>query len=185
MIVDLQERVLPAPADTVGRLLDEILDPASSMWPAPPWFALVLDRGLEVGSRGGHGPIRYEVTGYRPGTWVRFRFHPAIGLDGYHEFAVRELPEGTELRHLIVAHPHGRMRWLWPLVVRWLHQAVLQDLFDNAERAATGRVRTPSRWSPWVRLLRRALARRAPELSRAPRADRLSGQPSDSSRSRT
>jgi hypothetical protein len=42
----------------------------------------------------------------------------------------------------------------WPLAVRWLHDALIEDLLDNAELAATGTVRRPARWSPWVRMLR-------------------------------
>jgi hypothetical protein len=174
MIVNLQERVIDAPADVVGQLVDGFLDPATSIWPAPPWFPIQLDQGLAVGSRGGHGPIRYEVVGYRPGSWVRFRFDPRIGIEGYHELIVREVAGGTELRHLIVAKTHGQMRWRWPLVVRWLHEAVLQDLLDNAERAATGAVRRPYRWTAYVRLLRRVLGR-----------EKLTGQPTVSSQSRT
>ncbi len=38
--------------------------------------------------------------------------------------------------------------------MRWLHDAVVEDLFDRAERAlGTGPAR-PARWSPWVRALR-------------------------------
>ncbi|WP_206062902.1 hypothetical protein [Nocardioides piscis] len=43
-----------------------------------------------------------------------------------------------------------------PLAVRWFHEALMQDLFDNAERQVTGTVAgRPARWSPWVRALRR------------------------------
>ncbi|MEV7907606.1 hypothetical protein AB0P04_38905, partial [Streptomyces anulatus] len=56
----------------------------------------------------------------------------------------------------IVGTVEGRMAVLWPLVIRWMHEALVHDLFDNAERAATGRMsRRPARWSLWVRLLRR------------------------------
>jgi hypothetical protein len=143
-------------------ILDAMADPAVSIWPAPPWSPLRLDAGLRPGSRGGHGAIRYEVAGHEPGRWTRFTFHPALGLDGYHELTVRAVPDGTEITHLIVATLRGRMRWLWPLAVRWLHEAVLHDLLDNWERAATGTVRSPARWSLWVRFLRRTVARREP-----------------------
>jgi hypothetical protein len=51
---------------------------------------------------------------------------------------------------------HRRMRWAWPLMVRWLHEALVQDLFDNAERRVTGTLAgRRARWSPWVRAMRR------------------------------
>ncbi|WP_412543872.1 hypothetical protein R8Z50_15690 [Longispora sp. K20-0274] len=88
---------------------------------------------------------------------MRFAFEPGRGLDGHHEF--RLTPQGAgaaQLTHTIDATVTGRMRILWPLVIRWMHEALVGDLFDNAERAATGRIAgRPARWSPWVRLLRR------------------------------
>jgi hypothetical protein len=171
MVTNVHHRVVPAPIGVVGPILDDMLSPGRSVWPSPPWSPLRLDRGLEVGSRGGHGAIRYEVVDHRPGRSVRFRFHPALGV-GYHELTVHEAPEGTEVRHLLVADLHGRMRWLWPLAVRWLHDAVIRDLLDNWERAATGTVRTPNRWSPWVRLLRLGLVRDRPAPD-----DRPTGEP--------
>ncbi|MEM1418366.1 MAG: SRPBCC family protein, partial [Myxococcota bacterium] len=47
----------------------------------------------------------------------------------------------------------------WSLVVRPLHDALIEDAFDNAERALTGDVARPARWSLRVRLLRRVLDR--------------------------
>ena len=36
-----------------------------------------------------------------------------------------------------------------------LHDVVVEDLFDNAEREVTGSVIRPTSWSPRVRVLRR------------------------------
>ena len=36
-----------------------------------------------------------------------------------------------------------------------LHDVVVEDLFDNAERETTGTVVRPATWSPRVRVLRR------------------------------
>jgi hypothetical protein len=42
----------------------------------------------------------------------------------------------------------------WPLIFRPLHEALIEDSLDDAERALGGE--PPAReWSPWVRLLRR------------------------------
>lgn len=118
-----------------------------------------FDRPLGVGARGGHGPIRYTVEEYRPGQRVVFRFlRPAL-VRGTHALEVLEAQEGVVVRHTVEATP-GWCGWLlWPLVFRWLHDALVEDALDNAERALTGRVRSPARWSPWVRLLRRLFPR--------------------------
>jgi hypothetical protein len=154
---NVQRRIVPAPAANVGRLIDELADPAVSVWPSPAWPPLVLDRGLQVGSRGGHGPIRYAVTAHEPGRSLTLAFAPGSGLDGWHELAVSPQEGGRSLLvHTISASTHGRMRWAWPLMVRWLHEALVQDLFDNAERRVTGTLAgRRARWSPWVRAIRR------------------------------
>ena len=47
------------------------------------------------------------------------------------------------------------MRLMFSAVVEPLHDAVVEDLFDNAERETTGTVVRPATWSPRVRVLRR------------------------------
>lgn len=153
---NIQHRVIKAPADALGVLLDRFASPDDLLWPSPAWFPVILDSGLALGSHGGHGPIRYHVSSYEPGRRVRFEFEPGMGLDGYHELAITEEgPDRCRLTHTISAGLSGRMVLLWPLVIRWLHEALLQDLLDNAEVAVTGRLARPrARWSWWVRLLR-------------------------------
>jgi hypothetical protein len=155
---NIQHRLIDAPAEKLGTLLDQMATPDDRVWPAPAWSRLVLDAGLTPGSRGGHGLIRYSVAEYEPGRRIRFSFEPGLGLDGYHELLITtEGPNRCRLAHTIAATVEGRMRLLWPLMIRWMHEALLQDLLDNAEHAATGRLRGQrSRWSLWVRLLRRA-----------------------------
>lgn len=156
MVRNVHERRIDAPAEVVGALVDRLGGGDDPLWPTPAWVPMELDRPLAVGADGGHGPVRYGVSQYEPGRRVRFTFHPGLGLEGYHEFTV--VPEGAQrcrLRHVGVVALRGQARVLWPLAIRWLHDAVLEDLLDNAEQAATGRVRQPARWSWWVRRLRR------------------------------
>jgi hypothetical protein len=189
MISNVQSRWIAAPIEVVGPLLDRLADPEDGTWAPPPWPRLRMDRGLEVGSQGGHAPIRYRVTGYQPGRWLRCQFSDRMGVDGYHEFTVRELDGGTEVSHLLVGGLHGRMRLVWPLVIRWLHEALLGDLLDGWERRATGDVRRPYRWSPWVRLVIRARStrlggRRRGDVAPAGRDGSTGSQPTVSSQSR-
>ncbi|MBG0833163.1 SRPBCC family protein [Planomonospora sp. ID67723] len=155
---NIQHRLIDAPAERLSTLLDRLGTDGDRLWPKPAWPPLILDAGLTPGSRGGHGPIRYSVTDYEPGRRVRLAFDPATGIDGYHELLVTaEGPERCRLTHTLTGTAQGRMRMLWPLVIRWMHEALMHDLFDNAERIAAGRLsRRPARWSLWVRLLRRA-----------------------------
>ena len=157
---NIQSRVIDASPSSVGALLDTLVSPGQSVWPDKSWPALALDNGLNPGSRGGHSAIHYRVAEYEPGRRLRLVFEPDTGIDGYHEFVVtEEALARTRMTHVIAADVSGRMIWMWPLVIRWMHEALLHDLFDNAERAATGTLSgAAARWSPWVRLLRRVRA---------------------------
>lgn len=162
MIENVHVRMLPPRGDWVER--------AVAAWPSKHWPPLVLDRPLGVGADGGHGFVRYRCTAYEPGQRVEFTFTRFI--TGTHAFEV--VPGGV--RHVITGHPTGWMRLGWPLAVRWLHDALIEDLLDNLSAEAEGGATQPreaasgqfntagvafhrSRWSWWVRVLR-AVARR-------------------------
>jgi hypothetical protein len=162
MIRNVHSRELPVPVSEVGPLLDGLLEPGS-VWPSAGWPTLRLDRGLVVGSAGGHGPIRYRVTGYQPGRRLEFRFDPSMGVDGTHvfELSAGPQPESTLVRHTLTGRPTFTGRLRWAFAIRWLHDALLEDLLDNVAVAVGHPPARPARWSPWVRLVRRAVGRRA------------------------
>lgn len=165
MIANVHERILPPDADP-GSLLDRLATPADPLWPVADWPAMRFDRPLGVGGRGGHGPVRYEVDGYLPGRWVRFRFTAPRGFDGFHEYRVLDGPAGAPvLRHTLVMRTTGPARLSWPLAYRPLHDALIEDSMARA----TGE--DPPRWSRRVRVLR-SLARVSasrPTPTRGPR----------------
>jgi hypothetical protein len=132
-MLNRQSRQLPTPAARAAAALDDLID----LWPAPPWPALKLDSGLTVGSRGGHGPIRYTVSA-REKNRIRFDFDPRIGLVGYHELRIEPTGNGgCRIVDTLAGHARGRMRLLWPVMFRWLHEDLMHDLFDNVERHLT------------------------------------------------
>jgi hypothetical protein len=154
-MINMQRRVIAAPVTVLGRLHDRLAGPDDPLWPATDGEPIRLDRPLGVGASGGHGPFHYTVVAYEPGLRVRFEFSAGSPLHGYHELWVRPVGrDHAEMVHILVAQARGAMLLLWPLATRWLHQALIAELLDNAERAATGTVRHPARPSMWVRLLR-------------------------------
>ncbi len=157
---NVHERHIGASAERVGAVLETLATEHDQVWPGATWAPMVLDRGLEPGSRGGHDGIRYTVTAHEPGRLVEFAFDRSTGIAGTHALTVVDLGDGTSLlRHVLEGRAHGAMVLLWPLAVRWAHDALVEDAFDLVEAALAVGPTVPARWSLWVRLLRTALPR--------------------------
>ncbi|MCM2576924.1 SRPBCC family protein [Streptomyces meridianus] len=153
-VLNIHERALPVPVAEAGALIDTLAGDDDLLWPAGRWPAMRLDGPLEVGARGGHGPVRYRVIAAVPSRWVRFSFTRPVGFHGFHEFAVFDATGGSTLRHTLAMRTRGLARLQWPLLYRPLHDALLEDCLDLAERRLAGRTSYPARWSPTVRMLR-------------------------------
>jgi hypothetical protein len=180
MIYNVHERRIAAPVHEVGALLGSLGSPDDRLWPDDRWPPLELDAPLGPGAAGGHADIRYTVTEYRPGGRVVFAFDPPTGLVGTHRFEVEAHPDGgSVLRHVLEAQPRGSMRLLAPLAVRWLHDALIEDALDRAERSLGVGPARPARWSPYVRALRALVLPHAPvrEVPVPQHAAALSGLP--------
>ncbi|MFJ3514936.1 MULTISPECIES: SRPBCC family protein [unclassified Streptomyces] len=155
-VYNVHERLITAKESEVGALIDTLAcGEDDRLWPGRVWEEMEFDRPLGVGAMGGHGPVRYTVAAYVPGTWVRFTFTGPRGFHGFHEFTVLPVDaERTALRHTIAMRITGLARITWPLAFRSAHDAVLEDCLDLAELACTGTIARKARWSPYVRLLR-------------------------------
>lgn len=159
MVRNIHERALVAadPA-AVAALIDGLGSAGDRLWPIGRWPAIRLDGPLAVGARGGHGPIRYAVSDYEPGRRACFRFAPDQ-FDGHHWAEVTTLDGRVVLRHVLQARPRGAMRLLWPVAIRWLHDALIEDALDRAVAGLDGGEPQPRRLCRWVRVLRAALRR--------------------------
>ena len=173
-VLNVHRRLVPVDPETVAPLLDGLSGPDDRLWPHHRWPAMRLDPGLEKGAVGGHGPVRYRVDEYVPGRRVRFGFDPARGIArgfrGHHELEIVATDGGTELRHVIEARCSLSAWARWIVVIRPLHDALMEDALDRAERETTGRPPGDRPLSWWVRLLRAAGRPRA-------RASRSEGSP--------
>jgi len=153
-ISNVHERVLTADPAHVGALIDSLTSPNDKLWPRRSWPAMKFDRPLGVGAVGGHGPIRYAVEAYEPGQRVCFRFTAPRGFNGTHGFEVELLNgERTRLRHVLQMNTTGPAILTWPLVFRPLHDALIEDSLDQAERSL-GLAPESKGWSPVVKMLR-------------------------------
>jgi hypothetical protein len=159
-VLNVHRRVLAAPKVQAATLIDQLGARNDLLWPHDSWPRMRFDRDLQVGARGGHGPIRYAVAEYDPGRRVVFRFERPRGFDGTHGFEL--LPRtsgGCELVHTLAMEARGMAAPRWALVFGPLHDALMEDALDRAS-ALTGTPFRPARWSPWVRVLRAALRTR-------------------------
>ncbi len=105
-------------------------------------------------------------------TNIHERFLPAppdeIGLEVQPAIGPAGEP-GCSMRHTIEGRTHGPMRFLWPLLVRWLHDQVLEELLDRAESHARGQTITTAKPAMWIRLLRRITPSDRADADRAAR----------------
>ena len=149
-IHNTHHRVIAASAAQVGQLLDTLGSAQDQVWPIPQWPAVKLDRPLQVGATGGHGPIRYHVSEYEPGRRIRFQFEP--DWNGYHECKITALgPHQCQLSHVIAADPGWSFSLRWLALIRPMHDALIEDLFDRVE-SHFAPVAQPQFWSAGVRL---------------------------------
>ena len=151
-IANIHERKISAPVNDIGALLDTVSSSYDKMWPHEIWPTIKFDRPLETGAIGGHGPVRYTVASYSPGKSIKFTF--TKHFNGYHEITLEKIDETVSLiRHTIKAKTTGLKTITWLLVIRPLHNALIEDLFDKVEMQSSGNPR-PKSWGVWVRLLR-------------------------------
>jgi uncharacterized protein YndB with AHSA1/START domain len=154
---NVHSRELSAPAERVWELVAGLASDHDELWPTERWptSPIEFDRPLGVGAKGGHGLIRYEVERYEPGRRVVFRFEPGSGLDGLHALEVEPLgAHRSRLTHTLDCRLEWKLRPLYRVLIK-AHDALVEDLLDNAERAVGGR---PLPSLPLPRLVRVANA---------------------------
>ncbi len=175
MVKNVHERLLNTPLSIskAGELIDRLgKGRDDALWPTGHWPPILFDRPLGVGAVGGHGPIRYFVEAYEPGKSIRFRFTAPRGFVGTHGFDVEAVkPEVLWFRHTLTMRLEGAALLSWPLVYRWLHDALIEDALDRAEANCSFLPVKKKHWSLWVRLLRH-LATYSMPLKRAPKRHR-------------
>jgi hypothetical protein len=153
-ITNTHQRIIHQPTSAVAELFNTLTSKNDLMLTTDKWPAMKLDNGLMVGSKGGHGPIRYTVEAYSPGEFIQFRFSKPRGFHGFHRFDIVAIDkQTTEIRHVIDMNTSGLALLTWPLVIRWLHNALIEDAFDKTENHFLSQKKTTP-WNAWVKFLR-------------------------------
>ncbi len=154
-MLNVHERRFPgATVQELTELVHTLGSDDDRLWPhgSTRWPPMRMSGPLAELPRGGHGFVRYHVIEHQPGRATTFRFDDDLGLPGVHRFEVLDDGPAPGLRHVIDARPVGSMRLAWPLAVRWLHDALIEEAFDGVEvrLGLRDQLRRPG---PWVRFL--------------------------------
>jgi hypothetical protein len=156
-VINVHTRIIAQPKAEIVKLFKTLASENDQMLATDKWPRMKLDRGLRVGSKGGHAMITYFVEAYDPEYFIKFRF-TVDGFNGYHQFKLQELePHKTALTHTIDMHTQNSATIKWLLAIRWLHDAYIEDAFDKVENQFAS-VQKTSKWSLWVRFLRGTLS---------------------------
>ncbi|NND33326.1 MAG: hypothetical protein HKN76_12110 [Saprospiraceae bacterium] len=152
-VLNVHSRIISATTDEIAEIIGTLATPSDLIWPIGKWPAMKFKDGLEIGNTGGHGPIRYCVSQKRT-NYIEFTFSNPKGMVGVHWIkweSVRH--QETKIIHCIDMNTMGLATFKWKLVIEPLHNALIEDAFDQLENRFSSRaVKTP--WSPYVHSLR-------------------------------
>jgi hypothetical protein len=155
-VINIHKRIIGTSTVEIAKLLSTLASKNDMMIAADKWPRMKLDKGLQVGSKGGHGPIKYFVKDYNPEKSITFHFD-LKGFDGIHRFDIHDLGnDNSELVHIIDMKTSGIMTLKWITAIRWLHDAYIEDAFDKVENHFHSNQKQ-SKWNFWVKILRKAM----------------------------
>ena len=158
--LNIHKRTLNQPKSKVTELLKTLSTENDRIWPTEKWPEMKFKDGIQVGAKGGHGPIRYSVEKYNPSEIIQFRFSRPNGFNGIHKFEINELTKDkTEIKHTIDMNTVGKGTLIWILAIRSLHNALIEDGFDKLENNFSEGQKS-SKWNFWVRFIRKQIVKR-------------------------
>ncbi len=159
-VLNIHKRILNHPKSKVTELTKTLSTENDRIWPNEKWPKMKFKEGIQVGAKGGHGPIRYSVEKYNPSEIIQFRFSKPSGFNGIHKLEITELTDKkTEIKHTIEMNTVGKGTLIWILAVRSLHNALIEDGFDKLENNLTEN-RKLTEWNFWVKFLRKQIAKK-------------------------
>lgn len=157
-VINIHKRIIHQPKGKITELMETLSTEKDKVWPFEKWPKMKFKKGKYEGANGGHGPIRYTIKKYIPGKLIQFEFTNPKGFHGIHKFETIELLDNkTELIHTIDMITSGVGTLTWMIGVRYLHDALIEDLFDKIENEFDNHNKRTA-WSFWVRFLRKLLS---------------------------
>lgn len=156
-VINIHKRRINQPKSVIEGLFQTLATDNDMMLANDKWPRMRLDKGLKVGSKGGHGPIRYTVEAYQIDDMIQFSFTRPEGFNGFHRFDIVEIDsKNTEIKHIIDMNTSFMATLKWSLAIRWLHDAFIEDAFDKVENHFLNE-KKHTKWNIWVKFLRSVL----------------------------
>lgn len=153
-VINNHKRIIHQPKEKVSQLFKSLATNDDQIWPSKNWPAMRFKDGLKIGSKGGHGRIRYTIIAFETGNHIKFQFTKPDGFNGTHELSIKAISEdASEIAHNITMHTNLKASFLWVFVIRWLHDALIEEAFDTIENNFSEEKKT-STYNFWVNLLR-------------------------------
>lgn len=164
-VTNIHKRKLPQSLIKVSPLLHTLGTDNDAVWPNENWPSIYFIEGLKKGSPGGHGIIKYTIVDYNKAGNIIFNFTKPKGFEGIHEFKLEAISENeTLITHDIQMHTTTiKATWFWIVAIRWLHDALIEEAFDNME-SQFSEVKIKPKYTLWVKFLRCLFKRKALKL---------------------
>lgn len=159
-VINIHKRIINQPKSKIVELLETLATENDKIWPKEKWPKIKFKNGIQVGEKGGHAIIRYSVEKYNPNEIIQFRFSKPTGFNGIHKFEIKELTKDqTEVKHTIDMTTVGTGTFMWIFVIRFLHDALIEDAFDKLENNFSNQLKSTN-WNIWVKLLRKGMTKK-------------------------
>ena len=88
-VINIHKRTIDQPKEKVSQLFKTLATSEDLIWPYENWPAIRFKDGLHIGSKGGHGRVRYSISEFQEGEYIKFQFSKPSGFNGIHELRVK------------------------------------------------------------------------------------------------
>jgi len=152
-VINIHKRKINQSKASVQKLLDTLATKNDKIWPYEKWPAIRFKNGLRIGEKGGHGPIKYKVVSKDYDDGIVFKFINE-GFNGMHKFQINAINDSkVQVVHSIKMKTSGTATFYWLFVIKWLHDALIEDAFDKLENQFSSH-KKETKHSIWVKFLR-------------------------------
>jgi hypothetical protein len=153
-VINSHKRIINEPVEKVAKVFETLATVEDEIWPSSSWPSMRFKKGVKLGNRGGHGRICYTIIDFIPGEHIKFEFTKPKGFIGTHEFRIKAISQDTsQISHIIKMNTTLEASLIWVFVIRWLHDALIEDAFDNVENYFSEAKKTTT-YNLWVKILR-------------------------------